>query len=281
MKHKYPFTNAIVFSLVMRNPRRCRGLLKTIFSDRKIRDVRLHTDYVDAEHTIIAGIESRKVRLDVLFGDDDGWYDIELQVRDEHDLPKRTRYAHASLDVRELKAGEGYNKLKPSYVIFLCCFDYFNQDKPLYSFEMHDVKNDLPLQDETYTIILNSRSSDPDMPPALKELFGYMNEETVPENNTFLQELDHSVEEWNTGEKVNIIMTLEQEILIKEARAREEGIKEGIKEGSRRERERNERRNEQENAARIRRMHDDSLPVETIAEYMGCTPEQVKAVLGL
>ena len=269
MKHKYPFTNAIVFSLVMRDPCRCRGLLKTIFSDRKIRDVRLHKDYADAEHTIIAGIESRKVRLVVLFADDESWYDIELQVRDEHDLPKRTRYAHACLDVHELKAGDGFNELKPSYVIFLCCFDYFNLDKPLYRFELFDSKNGLPLQDETYTIILNSRSSEADMPPALKELFGYMNEETVPENNAFLQDLDHSVEEWNTGEKVNIIMTLEQEILIKEARAREDGIKE------------ERQRNEQENAARIRRMHDDSLPVDTSAEYMGCTPEQVKAVLGL
>ena len=58
---------------------------------------------------------------------------------------------------------------------------------------MWDPRKNLPLGDESYTMILNSRS----------------------------------VESWNTGEKVNLIMTLEQEILIKESRARKEGNLQG------------------------------------------------------
>ena len=119
---------------------------------------------------------------------------------------------------------------------------------------MFDDRNHLPLGDETYTIILNSKANAESVPPALQELFSYMNEGTVPDGNAFLQELDGAVESWNTGEGVKAIMTLEQEILIKEAKAREEG----------------------QNGILIKLVKDGIMPIETAAQYAGKSVDDFK-----
>ena len=46
--------------------------------------------------------------------------------------PKRSRYYSAVLDVKNLKRGDKYNSLRPSYIIFICQFDYFNQGEAVY-----------------------------------------------------------------------------------------------------------------------------------------------------
>jgi len=266
MKYDYPFTNSIVFALVMRDSERCRQLLQMIFPEREIKEVKLHEEYLDTEHTIIVGIESRKVRLDVMFTDSDAWYDIEMQVESRGHLPKRTRYAHSIVDVEILEQGQDYDMLKPSYVIFLCCFDYFKQDKPIYRFCMQEEDNHLPLGDETYTIILNSRASDTaSMPKELRELFQYMNESIVAEGNEFLKQLDHSVEAWNTGEGRHRIMTLEQEILIREAKARREGRAEGRTEGI-----------DERNRAIAQAMKSNNEPIDKIIQYTGLSAEDLE-----
>ena len=58
-----------------------------------------------------------------------------------------------------------------------------------------------------------------------------MNEAIVPEGNDLLHRIDASVHSWNTGEGEKAIMTLEQEILIKEAKARKAGLEEGHAKG--------------------------------------------------
>ncbi len=58
-----------------------------------------------------------------------------------------------------------------------------------------------------------------------------MNEAIVPKGNNLLQQIDASVHSWNTGEGEKVIMTLEQEILIKEAKAQKKGEKIGHAKG--------------------------------------------------
>ncbi|MBQ9060613.1 MAG: Rpn family recombination-promoting nuclease/putative transposase [Firmicutes bacterium] len=228
MKYKYPFTNSVVFALVMQeDPELCRDLLQLIFPDRQIQKVRPRTGFPDAEHTIIPGIDIHQIRLDVLFKDSEAWYDIEMQVRDENDLPKRTRYTHAAMDTERLNRGDEYSELIPGYVIFLCCFDQFEKNRPVYRFHMYDPKNSLPLGDESYTIILNSRCDDPTVPKPLRELFRYMNESEVSEGNQLLRRIDDSVADWNRGGKVRQIMTLEQEIQMRENKIRKEAREQG------------------------------------------------------
>lgn len=244
--YKYPFTNALTFALVMQDLKMSKGLLQLIFPERKIKELRRHgpdetvnshtaakagTANVDVEKTLIVGIELRKVRLDVMFEDSDEWFDIEMQCRNEYNVPKRTRYAHGIMDVHNLKAGQDFNDLKTSYVIFLCCFDVFARGEAAYRFSMFDEEKHLSLGDESYTIILNSKACDPQIPEPLRQLFMYMNEEIVTGDNKLLLQIDEAVQSWNTGERLEYIMTLEQEMLIKEAKARKEGYAEGHSEG--------------------------------------------------
>ena len=210
-------------------------------------------------------------------------------MQNEGNIPKRTRYAHSVVDVDTLKPGQDYDELKPSYVVFLCCFDCFGEDKPLYRFSMQEEENHLPLGDETYTIIVNSKASgNVSIPTPLQQLFRYMNDSDVAEGNELLEQIDRSVESWNTGEGRRVIMTLEQEILIREARAakkareegraeghaegRAEGHAEGLQQGRAEERE----HSEQEKFESARKLKASGVASEIIAESLGLAEEEIK-----
>ena len=99
----------------------------------------------------------------------------------------------------------------------------------------------------------------------MRELFQYMNESIVAKGNEFLKQLDHSVEAWNTGEGRYRIMTLEQEILIREAKARKEGHAEGRAEGI-----------DERNRAIARAMKSNNEPIDKIIQYTGLSAEDIE-----
>lgn len=76
----------------------------------------------------------------------------------------------------QIKKGERYNQLKPSYVIFICTFDFYGLDQAIYSFENYDMRNSLPYGDNSYKIIVNTTCSEESTPPELKAFFDYIND---------------------------------------------------------------------------------------------------------
>ena len=74
------------------------------------------------------------VRFDAFVESSKLWADIEMQTSDGLELDKRARYYHANMDLDFLEQGKRYKDLKPSYVIFICTFDHFNMDEPVYFF---------------------------------------------------------------------------------------------------------------------------------------------------
>ncbi|MDD6311788.1 MAG: hypothetical protein PUB09_07725, partial [Firmicutes bacterium] len=102
---------------------------------------------------------------------------------------------------------------------------------PIYKFLRYDPVNKLPLGDESYTIILNSKAAEQTVPMPLRTLFKYVNTESVTPGDEFIETLDESIDGWNSGERVVQIMTLEQEILIRENKARKEAFAEGVENG--------------------------------------------------
>jgi predicted transposase/invertase (TIGR01784 family) len=65
----------------------------------------------------------------VYFEDDQNTvYDIEMQNDIQGDLLRRSRYYQSVIDTEQIKAGESYEKLKDSYVIFISSFDPFHVD---------------------------------------------------------------------------------------------------------------------------------------------------------
>ncbi len=68
-------------------------------------------------------------------------------------LGKRARYYHSQIDMDLLAAGKEYLELPDSYVIFVCDFDPFGQEKYRYTFR-HECREDsnAQLEDGVETI---------------------------------------------------------------------------------------------------------------------------------
>ncbi len=82
-------SNDFMFCKVMQQPELCKELLQRILPDLWID----HIEYPEAQKEIRADMDAKSVRLDVYIKDGIGTvYDIEMQVADTMELPKRTRY---------------------------------------------------------------------------------------------------------------------------------------------------------------------------------------------
>lgn len=224
---KYKFTNQLMFAIVMRDEDLCRELLQRIMPERTIREIRfpdnplVNVEYLETEKTLIPGLHAKSVRLDVLFEDSDAWNVIEMQVEDTGELPKRSSYYHAVLAVQALKRGKKYDQLKSRYVIFICMFDLFGLDEPMYRFQMRDEKNSLPLGDEQYTLILNADCSPENRPEKLRTFYAYLKDETVEENDDLIREIHLRVKQANQMEGVQELMTVQEELDLRDRRLKQ------------------------------------------------------------
>ena len=68
-------------------------------------------------------------------------FDIEMQMEDTKEIPKRSRYYQAMCDSEALNKGEVYYNLKELYIVFLCPEDIFGQGKAVYRFKNLEVDN--------------------------------------------------------------------------------------------------------------------------------------------
>ncbi|MBO5288095.1 MAG: Rpn family recombination-promoting nuclease/putative transposase, partial [Spirochaetales bacterium] len=100
--------------------------------------------------------ESRGIRLDVYVKDSNRVFDIELQTTNERNLELRTRYYQGVMDISELEKGEFYSNMKESYIIFICMFDPFGADMPIYTVKQTFTENEkLIFDDKTHKIFYN------------------------------------------------------------------------------------------------------------------------------
>ena len=113
-------SNDFLFGKVMQNPKLCKELLQRILPDLNIERI----EYPELQKSINMDMDARSVRLDVYVKDEkEVVYDIEMQVSDTKELPKRSRYYQGMIDLQLIDKGQLYDELKQSYVIFVCPFD--------------------------------------------------------------------------------------------------------------------------------------------------------------
>mgnify|MGYP003339990709 CR=1 FL=1 len=144
-------TDNFMFCKVMSDVELCREVIETLLS---IKIERL--EQVHSEHTLNPDVLSKGVRCDVYVKDSDNVYDIELQMCKKSNLALRSRYYQSVFDVDTLEMGESYEKLKMSYIIFLCPFDYFGGEHPVLTFENMARENSLiKLNDKVLKIFYN------------------------------------------------------------------------------------------------------------------------------
>ena len=137
-----PITNRFMFAMVFGHKEIAKPFLEAVLG------IRIHElkDPVP-EKTIDVSPFYKGIRYDVFVkesgpnGETLRSFDIEMQMEDTKEIPKRTRYYQAMCDSEALNKGEVYYNLKELYIVFLCPEDIFGQGKAVYRFKNLEVDN--------------------------------------------------------------------------------------------------------------------------------------------
>ena len=139
---------------------------------RIITDVKdLHLTSIKTQETLKKLAGSRSVRFDA-FGHDNlnREFDIEVQRADSGASPKRARYHSSSIDTNYLKAGQDFDVLPTTYVIFITENDIFGKNELIYRFDRMDKKLGLSFDDEAHIIYVNGAYNNPNDTSELAKL---------------------------------------------------------------------------------------------------------------
>ena len=223
-----------MFGVIMREEQNLKPLLEAVL-DVKIEKI----EFIEPQKTAKEGYLSKGIRLDLYVLDEaDQVYNAEVQTTDKKNLPKRMRYYQSVIDINILAPGVDYNKLKKSFVIFICNYDPFGKVRYLYRFENRCVEDlDLAFGDESVKVVLNTMGSVGIIQKELRQIIEYLNRGIV--NGAYAEQLDHAVQDIKCiGERRHEYMVM----MIREMEIREEGREEGLEEGRQEGREDVERR---------------------------------------
>ena len=292
-----PFTDDFIFSLVMRDPALCRELLALALPEEDFGEIKImksqnplidepavgadtETDHATASSgnhhtdTHALTVETQKslkfvkdmhgVRFDAYIKSENVWAEVEMQTVSNLPLGKRARYYQSNMDLDCLEASTDYTALKKCYVIFLCTFDYFKKDAPVYFFQSWDIEKNLPLDDFSYKIVLNAACSPDKVPEKLKPLYAYLNDPRQSQVSPLTRMIDARVKKFNTDEWRRKYMTFEYMLKERERKGIEQGRSEGLAEGAAQEK--------REIAKNLKHL---GLDFEQICQATGLTAEEI------
>ena len=99
--------------------------------------------------------------------------DVEMQLKDEKNVPRRMRYYSGAIDQTILEKGMDYSKLSETVVLFITQFDPFKKGFIRYSFRNICLEDkELELGDGTTKIVLNAVGTKGEVSEELK---GFLN----------------------------------------------------------------------------------------------------------
>ena len=133
-------TNKFMFAMVFSHKEIAKPFLEAVLGI-KIYELR----EPEPEKTIEVNPVNKGVRFDVFVkesgpnGETLRSFDIEMQMEDTHEIPKRARFYQAMRDCEALCRGEKYRDLKELYIIFLCPDDIFGKSRAVYRFKNLEV----------------------------------------------------------------------------------------------------------------------------------------------
>ena len=224
-------SNDFIFCKVMQEKELLEELIRRILPDLRFTDLK-----VEAQKTIEIGPDIHGVRFDVFGTLEDGTaVDIEMQVLNTGNLPKRMRYYGSMADVQMLEKGTVYDELMESYVIMICPFDLFGEGRHVYTFKnLCKEDPELELEDGTFKLVLNAEGTMDDVSPKLKVFLDYMAGKAV--DDEYVKKLDEAVKmarlnkKWRTEYMVINMRDREHEYIGREMYKREQ-IEEMLKDG--------------------------------------------------
>ena len=214
-----------MFAAVMSDPEICRRVLELALGI-PISEVHIQTEKTMAYHS-----EYHGVRLDVYAADADRTrFNVEMQVTLQKFLPKRSRYYHDQIDMDALLAGDSYENLPDTYVIFICDFDPFGDGLYRYSTGMVCEETGKSVSDGVKTVYLNAHGRNRDgIPEELLQFLDYVKNtgrtEEISTTDPFVRHLQDSIN------KIKQNRGMEERYMLLEEMMRNEKQK-GIQEGS-------------------------------------------------
>ena len=151
---KATLANNFIFYKVMRkHPEACKKLLEMLLN------IKISKMKMNNEETIDLDHDKKGIRLDVFVTEAKRMHDIEIQVADTKELPKRSRYYAGLMALDTLEDGTPYRKLRDSHVIFICMTDIFKKGLPVYSFEnICKEDNSIKLNDRDFKYFFIARN---------------------------------------------------------------------------------------------------------------------------
>ena len=189
-------SNDFVFCKVMQDKELLSELIRRILPDLKFTDLK-----IDGQKTTEIGPDIHGVRFDVFATMEDGRIvDIELQVLNTGDLPKRIRYYGSIADMQMLEKGVVYDELVESYVVMICLFDLYGEGRHMYTFTNRCKENpELEMGDGTTRIVLNATGTKDDISPKLKAFLSYVAGNAVEDE--YVKKLDEAVQRARQNKK--------------------------------------------------------------------------------
>ena len=255
---RYP--DDFMFGKVMEDKELCRDVLECLLQ-KPIGEL----TQVQTQKELRYTADGKPIRLDVYNEDDGGAvYDAEMEnlnhkTVETHELPKRSRFYQASIDIDFMNKGNSYRILPESNVLFICTFDPFKQGKCRYTFhERCDEELNLLLKDGTQKLFYNCTYTGEDIPDDLRRFYDYV--ETGEPKSELTERIESAVNKARRNEVWRTEYMKEWVVLMD---AKDEGREEG--------------RNK-EIRERIQYMFRKGKTTEEIVDFCGYPYELVKSI---
>ncbi|MBE5865726.1 MAG: Rpn family recombination-promoting nuclease/putative transposase [Lachnospiraceae bacterium] len=220
-------SNAYLFAAALEDPEVCRITLQLLL-DQEVSSVSVNT-----EHSLLYNSDCRSIRLDVYAKDETGTsFNLEMQGENERNLPKRSRYHQAEMDVLSLNPGEDFSELQPNYVIFICRFDPFGKGLYRYTYRNKCEETGEDLQDGTVKIFFNTQGkNEADISQELLHFLQYIEDSSdicVAQQEDAVRKIHNRVQTIKRDRTWESRFMRFEELLQKERR---KGLEEGREEG--------------------------------------------------
>ena len=164
-----------MFGKVMEDMNLCHDVLECLLQCPvgELREVRTQREF---KYTT----DGKPIKIDIYSEDDKSVFDAEMQNLNHHsieslNLPKRSRFYQAAMDIDHLNKSEDYSFLPDNIVLFICTFDPFGMGLGQYTFRNRcDEANALLLNDNTVKYFYNCTYKGSDISEELRKFYEYV-----------------------------------------------------------------------------------------------------------
>lgn len=236
-------------------------VLRILLNKKDLKVIEVKTQYS------VKNLKGHSVILDVFATDSHGMrYDIEIQRADRGASPKRARYNSSLIDDQILIAGDSYEVLPETYVIFITENDVIGKGKPIYHIERMITETGEAFEDGSHIVYVNAAYKDDSELGRLMHDFSCadpsdMNYSTLAHKTRYFKEDDKGVRH---------MCKIMEEI---KAEGRAEGFADGENKGKA------EAEIAMKNA--IRMLKGGKLSVDEISQYTELSVEKVRELAAL